>query len=195
MENIKFWSELEIIDLNRLYPDNGNKYLTEYFGRSKVSIRNKAIRLWIKKSEVYLSSNQSIQNLWESRVRKWNNHHLYWIWHSELSKQKIKDKHFVMDIHIQETLHKHRRFNKWEKEVYDVLTKMWVDFIYQHWMWNFVLDFYIPSKKLCIEVDWRDHSSKKKLDAMKDKFLIEEWILVSRVLNYKDIPEQIKRLF
>lgn len=194
MVNIKFWTESEIIDLNRLYPDNGNKYLTEYFDRSKISIRNKAIRLWIRKTEAYLLENASI-NLWESRVRKWSDHHLYWLNHSEESKAKIKDKHFVLDIGVQEQLHKSRKFSKWEEEVYNILNGMWLEFIHQHWVDKFVLDFFIPSKNICIEVDWLDHKCKVGTDKKKTEYINSLWIKVCRVYNYLDIQEQIKRLF
>jgi very-short-patch-repair endonuclease len=194
MVNIKFWSDEEIADLNRLYPDSDNKHLTKYFGRSKISIRNKAIRLWIAKSEKYLLSNNS-RNLWTSRVRKWGNHHLYWLNHSEESKAKIREKHFVLDISVQEQLHKHRKFAIWEEEVFNFLNSKWVEFTHQYWINKFVLDFFIPSKNLCIEVDWTDHRSKGKLDKAKEDYLYTVWINVYRVYNYWDIQEQLERLF
>lgn len=194
MVDIKFWTDSEIIDLNRLYPNQGNKYLTEYFSRSKISIRNKAMRLWIRKSEAYLLSNSSI-NLWESRVRKWSDHHLYWLNHSEESRAKIKDKHFVLDIEVQEQLHKYRKFSKWEEEVFNILSQKWIDFVHQYWINKFVLDFFIPSKNICIEVDWLDHKWKVWLDRKKTNYLNSMWIQVFRIYNYMNIPEQIKRLF
>lgn len=193
MKNIKFWSDDEIVDLNQLYPDHGNNFLIQHFGRSKISIRNKAMRLWIRKSETYLLLNAS-KNLWASRVRRWSEHHLYWLKHSEESRRKIKDNHFVLDIGVQEKLHRYRKFPKWEEDVFNTLNKQWTPFIHQHWIDNFVLDFFIPSKNICIEVDWLDHKNKGKLDRAKEEYLATVWIKVYRVYNYLDIQEQLKRL-
>jgi very-short-patch-repair endonuclease len=82
-------------------------------------------------------------------------------------------------------MHKHRKFSKWEDEVFNILTNRWVKFIHQHWVGNFVLDFFIPSRNLWIEVDWKDHQSKKLLDQKKTEYVNSLWINIFRVYNYK----------
>jgi histone acetyltransferase (RNA polymerase elongator complex component)/very-short-patch-repair endonuclease len=53
---------------------------------------------------------------------------------------------------------------------------------------HFIADFYIPSSKLIIEVDWSIHSKSDNIeyDARRDEILNIYWIVVARVQN-KDI--------
>lgn len=59
----------------------------------------------------------------------------------------------------------------------------------------FIADFYIPSSKLIIEIDWLVHSKSDnmKYDARRDEILSTYWIVVARVKN-KDIESNFEQL-
>jgi very-short-patch-repair endonuclease len=51
----------------------------------------------------------------------------------------------------------------------------------QHPMGPFILDFYCPSAKLCVEVDGPSHAEQGEYDARRDRWLTEHGIMVLRV--------------
>ena len=51
----------------------------------------------------------------------------------------------------------------------------------QHPIGPFILDFYCPAAKLCIEVDGPAHAEKADYDARRDRWLAERGIRVLRV--------------
>ena len=53
----------------------------------------------------------------------------------------------------------------------------------QHAIGRFVLDFYCPEKRLCIEVDGPIHERQRERDAERDAFLAAAGIRVLRVTN------------
>ncbi len=190
----KFWTAEELCDLYELYPTKDNKFLTNHFWRSKISIRNKAIRMWIRKTEEYLDSNNS-KNLWDSRVRWWDRHHMFGKSHTEEAINKIKEKHFSITIDVQAQLHRKRKFPIWEDVVFYWLTDKWIKFEHQKPVWEYILDFFIPDFNIWIEVDGVDHKTKISMDRRKKEFVESKWISVRRVYNYYDIDYQLTELF
>jgi very-short-patch-repair endonuclease len=61
----------------------------------------------------------------------------------------------------------------------------WLKFRRQHSIWNYILDFYCPEKKVCIEIDWDTHyEDKDKIyDEIRTRFLEKVWIKVIRFTN------------
>ncbi len=70
---------------------------------------------------------------------------------------------------------------------------MWLKFRRQHSIWRYILDFYCPKIKLCIELDWEIHLETKKYDNIRTKFLKATWIKVLRYTN-NQIMEDIKNV-
>jgi len=48
-------------------------------------------------------------------------------------------------------------------------------------MGPYILDFYVPSAKLCIEIDGEQHSASVEKDRLRDAFLAERGILTVRI--------------
>ena len=51
----------------------------------------------------------------------------------------------------------------------------------QHPTGPFILDFYCPSAKLCVEVDGPSHAEQREYDARRDRWLMERGIRVLHV--------------
>lgn len=70
----------------------------------------------------------------------------------------------------------------------EILKQIGVDFIFQHPFGPYVLDFYLPSKKICIEVDSTDKWDKKRRAnaQKKDSYLAKNKIIVLRI-NKKNL--------
>lgn len=62
----------------------------------------------------------------------------------------------------------------------------------QHSIWRYILDFYIPELKFCIEIDGDSHFDEnwKSYDEVRTEFLKSIWIKVIRFTN-KDIVENL----
>ncbi len=60
---------------------------------------------------------------------------------------------------------------------------LWVKFMRQKMIWNYILDFYCKELKLIIEIDWESHNYKSSYDAKRKKYLEEKWF---KVLVYTD---------
>lgn len=69
---------------------------------------------------------------------------------------------------------------------------LWLKFRRQHSIWRYVLDFYCPELKLCVEIDWDNHfqDNQLKYDKLRTEFLDSSWIKVVRFTNI-DIIENI----
>jgi very-short-patch-repair endonuclease len=79
---------------------------------------------------------------------------------------------------------------KSELEFMDILDKNNIKYIFQKWFikWNnyCIIDFYIPNKKICIEIDgWYHLNKEQKIrDYYRDKYLTEyRKFKVIRILN------------
>lgn len=70
---------------------------------------------------------------------------------------------------------------------------LWLKFRRQHSVWRYILDFYCPELKLCIEIDWDNHfeENTKEYDSVRTEFLESSWIKVTRFTN-KEIMENIE---
>ena len=51
-------------------------------------------------------------------------------------------------------------------------------------MLNFILDFYCPNLKLCIEVDWSSHNNRSEQDDFRDYILLSE--LAIKTIRYRN---------
>jgi len=69
----------------------------------------------------------------------------------------------------------------------------WLKFRRQHSIWRYILDFYCPELKLCIEIDWDNHFENETIiyDKIRTEFLENAWIKVLRFTN-KEIMEKIE---
>ncbi len=84
---------------------------------------------------------------------------------------------------------------------YDFLRDLPVNAKRQYIIGNYILDFYIPSKKTAIELDGRQHTDpdNKIDDANRDKFLFDQGITVLRYRNddirdrFITVAEDIKK--
>lgn len=72
-----------------------------------------------------------------------------------------------------------------EEMMWEVLrdTKRKYRFRRQHAIGRFILDFYCPAKRLCIEVDGPIHERKREHDAERDAFLAAAGIRTLRITN------------
>ena len=60
---------------------------------------------------------------------------------------------------------------------------LWLKFRRQHSVWRYILDFYCPSEKLCIELDWEIHDETKEYDNIRTEYLNQSDINVLRFSN------------
>ena len=72
-----------------------------------------------------------------------------------------------------------------EEMMWEVLrdTKRQFRFRRQHAVGRFILDFYCPAKRLCIEVDGPIHERQRERDAERDAYLASAGIRVLRITN------------
>lgn len=54
----------------------------------------------------------------------------------------------------------------------------------QYSAWRYILDFYCPKIKICIEIDWEIHIEQKEYDYIRTEFLNSLWIQVIRYNNF-----------
>ncbi len=68
-----------------------------------------------------------------------------------------------------------------------------VKFRRQHSVGRYILDFYSPEKKLCIEIDWESHFSEEaqEYDEIRTEYLKSLWIRVIRFTNI-DVMDNIE---
>ena len=68
---------------------------------------------------------------------------------------------------------------------YDFLSKSNMNAKRQKMFYNYILDFYIPSVKIAIELDGRQHGKEenREADRERDSFLKKEGIMVLRYTN------------
>ena len=68
-----------------------------------------------------------------------------------------------------------QKFNKrWENKI-QILRQKVID--------NYIVDFYIPSLKLVIEIDWEIHNNRKWYDLERTKILEWYWLTEIRITN------------
>jgi len=67
-------------------------------------------------------------------------------------------------------------FLKWKKI-------NWLKFRRQHSVRRYILDFYCPKIKLCIEIDWSIHEDRKEYDLIRTNYLNQLDIKVIRFAN------------
>ena len=69
----------------------------------------------------------------------------------------------------------------------------WLKFRRQHSVWKYVLDFYCPELKLCVEIDGDNHFETQWIenDKIRTEYLNQAWIKVLRFTN-KEITENIE---
>lgn len=73
----KHWKECDVIELIRLYPNTSNKELAVKFGRNEINIRDKASKLKLRKSKIYLAKvmsrpNFGINTRFKKGMTAWN---------------------------------------------------------------------------------------------------------------------------
>ena len=93
---------------------------------------------------------------------------------------------------------KQRRNNKFRDYLKDNITEseslmknafdeLWIRYLFQKWFikWDahYIIDFYLPRYKLCIEVDWPCHDYTKEYDNRKDSYLRWRWFSIIRIKN------------
>lgn len=78
----------------------------------------------------------------------------------------------------------------YEKEFINILDGKWIYYIFQKWFikWDChcIVDFYLPKKKVCIEIDglYHDTPEQKSYDKWRDKYLtLDRWFKVIRIKN------------
>jgi len=68
--------------------------------------------------------------------------------------------------------------------------KTWYRFLRQKLLWNYIVDFYSHTLRLCIEIDDDSHDQKWEYDWERTQYLNGLWIEVMRYTN-KDIYCQL----
>jgi very-short-patch-repair endonuclease len=68
---------------------------------------------------------------------------------------------------------------------FNYLKKINIRVLRQRPIWNFIVDFYIPSKKIIIEIDWDSHNTENALvyDLERTKILEWFWLNILRFTN------------
>ena len=61
----------------------------------------------------------------------------------------------------------------------------WIKWRRQFSAWNYILDFYSPELKICIEIDWDSHSENIEYNNKRTNYLNELWIKVIRYTNWE----------
>ena len=79
-----------------------------------------------------------------------------------------------------------KNMTKEEKHLwYDFLRRLPIQAHRQYNIGNYIVDFYIPKKRLVIEIDGRQHLTRehKEKDGERDEFLNKEGLMVLRFSN------------
>lgn len=78
---------------------------------------------------------------------------------------------------------------------YDFLKALPINVNRQKVIGDFIVDFYIPSKNIVIEIDGTQHFEEKGLqkDHLRDAFLVKKGLIVLRYSN-RDINTQFERV-
>ncbi len=76
---------------------------------------------------------------------------------------------------------------------FNYLKKLNLRVLRQRPIWNFIVDFYIPTKNIVIEIDWDTHYTKNALvyDIERSKILEWYWLKIIRFSN-NDILNNLK---
>ena len=62
---------------------------------------------------------------------------------------------------------------------------MEIDFDRQRIIGSFIVDFYVKSLGLIIEIDGSSHNGKEEYDAMREEFLVSLDLIVFRISDYR----------
>jgi very-short-patch-repair endonuclease len=83
-----------------------------------------------------------------------------------------------------------------ERKIWQHLRKSNYNVLRQKPIWNFIVDFYIPSYKLIIEIDGESHFTEDWIvyDRERSEYLVGLWLQVLRFTN-KEIVENIKGVY
>lgn len=84
---------------------------------------------------------------------------------------------------------------KAEQHFKSLLDNIWIRYIFQKWFIkgnaHYIVDFYIPKKKICIEIDWSSHKWKEEYDNRRTNYLTEyRWFKVIRFSNEEVLSKQ-----
>ncbi len=60
-----------------------------------------------------------------------------------------------------------------------------IDFDRQRIIGSFIVDFYVKSLGLIIEIDGSSHNGKEEYDAMREEFLVSLDLIVFRISDYR----------
>jgi len=105
------------------------------------------------------------------------------MWKLLFNQNKLKDTRKKLRNNMTEAEQKLWEFLKWKKI-------NWLKFRRQHSVWRYILDFYCPQIKLCIELDWKIHDDRKQYDKIRTECLNKSKINVLRFAN-EDIFNKI----
>lgn len=90
-----------------------------------------------------------------------------------------------------------REPNEAEKAMMAILKEMGLRFLFEYPLWSNILDFYLPSLSLAIEVDGNLHNSEsqKLKDSKRDRYLVSRGLQVIRFTNEQAMsdPETCKK--
>lgn len=85
-----------------------------------------------------------------------------------------------------------KNFNKrWENKI-QILRQKIID--------NYIVDFYIHSIKIAIEIDWEIHNNRKEYDEIRTNILEWYWIKIIRITNneiinnFQEICKMLEKL-
>ena len=85
---------------------------------------------------------------------------------------------------------------KYEKILWEELKWskfLWLKFRRQHSIWRYILDFYCPSKRIWIEIDWLHHLNNNILeyDILRTEYIESDNIKIYRFFN-NEIENNLK---
>jgi very-short-patch-repair endonuclease len=105
------------------------------------------------------------------------------MWKILFNQKRLKYTRKELRNNMTEAENKLWGFLKWKKI-------NWLKFRRQHSVWRYILDFYCPEIKLCIELDWSIHDKTKEYDQIRTDYLNNSNIEVLRFSN-EDIFDNI----
>ena len=88
---------------------------------------------------------------------------------------KLKERARVLRKNMT-TAEKKIRFNYFQGLQKNNLNNKKIRILKQRPIWDFIVDFYIPSLKLIVEIDWDSHFTKEAIDYDIERTLYLEWL-------------------
>lgn len=199
-EQIKRFKKMYFYGLGEFFYTNGIEVDEENFMEIKCS--KSPLNLLFGKEETFSDCNP-LDNVTKYKFIfiKWK----VWKFDFQSNANYIKDEHFITSW----TLPYHKdakekakilRNNQTESEKTlrkDFLKGLDINIYRQKPIDHFVADFYIPSCKLIIELDWWIHDNQIEYDERRDKRLSMYWIAVARIKNsalenhFQEVTEEL----